>query len=152
QTGHLYRMTVQNGLEKDLVDPMRRLGCQPVRVGAFAGGIPVPAAGNGNARQLVAGRPGAEYHIVRIVIGQSRVAHVLYDPETPERLHRAGRDVIAFHTRRLGGVALLDDDNVDATPGEIHAQVQSDRAAPDDAHRHAAACAHVTSPADPFRW
>src|SRR5438045_8533670 len=50
----------------------------------------------------------------------------------PEYLHRAGADLTALHVRWIVGRAALGDDDIDASPSQIHGQRQPHRATADD--------------------
>ena len=89
-----------------------------------ANSVPVAAVRNAISLAWSAGRPG--------------VAHDLHDPETAEHLHRARRDVVAFHARHLTRRIALGDDDVDAARRKIERQRRADRPAADDQNL----CAH----------
>ena len=112
-------MLEQDRLEKDLIDPVRRLRRRPVAVGAIFGGEAVAAAGNRNPRQFLTRKGGAIADVVRIIRRQPGVAHLLGQAQPPEDFHGAGGNVIAFWLGRRGAGACLHHRDVDTAPGEI---------------------------------
>ena len=127
-------MLEQDRLEKDLIDPVRRLRRRPVAVGAIFGGEAVAAAGNRNPRQFLTRKGGAIADVVRIIRRQPGVAHLLGQAQPPEDFHGAGGHVIAFRLRRRGAGARLHNRNVDAAPGEIDRKREPDRSRANDQH------------------
>ena len=71
---------------------------------------------------------------MRMVRRQPGVAQRPGDAQPSIHLHRAGRDVVALHARRLRRMALLGDDNLDTVERQIHRQRQANRATADDHH------------------
>ncbi len=121
-----------HGLQVNLVDTMGWFRRRPAAVRAAERRIALRAARNGNTGQLPARSPGAEYDIVRVVIGQADAAHLGDEPQAPESFHRPRRHVVAFDTRRLGRRAHLCHDDIDSAPRQIDGETQPDRSAADD--------------------
>ena len=95
-------------------------------------GEAVAAAGNPDARQLLARERGAIADVVRIVGRQPGIADLLGDAEPPEDLHGARGDMVAFRLGRRGAGARLHHGHVDAAPGEIDREREPDRSGADD--------------------
>ncbi len=125
----------QHGLQEDLVDPVRRLGRRPGAVRPRAVGVAIPPAGDVDPHQLETGRPGADDHVVGIVVRQARRPDRLHEPQPAEALHGARGDVIALHAGRLARLSPLDHHAVDAPPGQVEGQAQPHRPRADDRNR-----------------
>src|SRR4029077_21252315 len=116
-------MLEQDGLEKNLVDAMRRLRRRPVAIRTVLARETVAAAGNGNARQFAPRERGAVSDVVRIIRRQSSVADLLRQPEPPEDFHASRRDMVAFRLGRFCRTSLLD--HRDARSPTPHIRPQS---------------------------
>ena len=127
-------MVEQDRLKEYLVDPMRRLRRRPVAVRAVFCREAIAAAGNLNARQLLTRKRGAIADVVRVVRGQTGIAHLVGDPEPPEDLHRPCSDMVAFWFRRNGAAALLHQRDIDTPPRQIDRERQPDSSRTNDQH------------------
>src|SRR5690242_3139478 len=113
---------------------MRRFRCWPPTIGSIVRCVAIAPTRDGYACEFNASRGGAESNIIGMVVRQSRIAHTLHNAEAPDHLHSARRDVVALYTRQFIALALLSDDDIDATPGKIHRQRRADRTAAHDQH------------------
>jgi hypothetical protein len=127
-------MCEQQRLQVDLIDAVRRLGCQPPRIRAAGRTVSVAAARDGDAcrLRLGAGRVDAIGDVVGKVGRQAGIAQAAGKSEPAVGLHRPRRDVVALYARRLPGGAALGDRHLDAACRQLHRQRQADGAAPDD--------------------
>ncbi len=124
----------QDRFEKYLVDTVRRLRRRPVAIRPIRHGEPVAAARNRNSRQLLPGKRGAITDVVRIIRGQSGVAHLFRKAKPAEDFHGAGGDVVAFRIWRCCPGARLHHRDVDTSPRQIDRQREPDRASANDQH------------------
>lgn len=120
----------QYGFQVNLVDSMRRLGCRPPGVGPALRRVALGATRNRDARKLDPCRGGAEGNVVRIIGGQTRLAHRPNQAETTKNLHCARGNVVAFHAGRLAGAARFGDRHLDPALREIHRQRQPNGSPP----------------------
>ena len=125
----------QHWLEELLIAAVCVLGCRPGRVQPGCGRCSTRAARrNENAGEFDAGDARRRDDVVGIVCRQPDAAQLVGHSELPENLHGAGADLAALHVWRIVGRAALGDDDIDASPGQIHGQRQSHRPAADDQH------------------
>src|SRR4029077_18048590 len=107
-------MFEHDGLEKDLIDTMRRLRCWPPAIRSVLPRVSFGPAGNRDMAELEPCCRRPEDDVIGIVGGQAGVTHGSGQPEPTKDLHRSGADLVAPHAWRLGGGARFDDGDSDA--------------------------------------
>ena len=121
--GLLRSVREQHRLEELLIAAMRVLGRRPDRVRPGCGRRATRAARrNGYAGELDAGDARRRDDVVGIVRRQPDAAQLVGQAEPPENLHGTGADLTALHVRWIVGRAALGDDDIDASPSQIHGQ------------------------------
>jgi hypothetical protein len=121
----------QHRLEKQLVDAVGELGGRPPSVDALLSTHAPGARRHLDARELGAGRRDAAGDVVAVFGRQPGRTDLVGEPEPPEDLHRARRDLVALDVGRLAGMAGLQHGDVDAAPGEVERQREADWAGAD---------------------
>src|SRR4051812_38790453 len=86
----------QDGLEIDLVDTMRRLGCRPIGVRPSGCRVAILPRRNRDPRQLTADHGGPIGAVVWKVGWQAALPHLSDDTEASEHLHGTRGHVVAL--------------------------------------------------------
>src|SRR5215469_7885390 len=121
--GLLGSVREQHRLEELLIAAMRVLGRRPDSVRADSGRRATrPPRRNGYARELNTGDARCRDDVVWVVRGQPNAAQLVGQSEPPEDLHGSRADLTALHARWVVGRAALGDDDIDASPSQIHGQ------------------------------